>query len=37
MEENDRHLRICEEFYFTKTYKSSKVSTDNGMGTDSPC
>ena len=29
---------ICEEFYFTKTYKRVvKYLTDNGMGTDSPC
>jgi len=29
---------ICEEFYFTKTYKRVvKYLTDNGMGTDSAC
>ena len=36
---NDKDISdICEEFYFTKTYKRVvKYLTDNGMGTDSPC
>ena len=37
--ENDIDISdICEEFYFTKTYKRVvKYLTDNGMGTDSAC